>query len=148
MLTNMTLSKRNLFFKIGIAFAALSLVLAAASISLTSSAYAPLMQESAGRSRGILQFILTRFVEPHAYVPYVSMLISSLYSCITIIIVYYFFEKTQAPEILFFFLFVLSFSFEGARSMLPLVRSLNMPNLYAIIATRILIFSRYFGLLS
>jgi hypothetical protein len=76
------------------------------------------------------------------------MLSSVLYAFITTILIYYFFEKTQSPEILFFALFVASFSFEALRVMVPLVAVNNLPNVYLVMSSRVLLIARYFGVFS
>jgi hypothetical protein len=104
--------------------------------------------ESARRSPGAVQAVVGRFLAPSPYVPLVSMLAAALYALITIILIYYFFEKTQCPEILFVALFVLSFSFEGMRIMTPLKAVREIPALYLVMASRFMLFGRYFGIFS
>jgi hypothetical protein len=71
-----------------------------------------------------------------------------IYAFVTLILIYYFFEKTQSPEILFFALFVLSLSFEGMRLMAPLQKIHQIPALYLLMASRALLFGRFFGIFS
>jgi len=144
----MTLSARNHLFRGGIIFAALSLCLAAA-----GGYYAfPAFPETAGtaglRSQGILQGITANLAEPSAYIPFWTILGLVAYSLISIILIYYFFENTQSPEILFFALFLISLSFEFVRILLPLRRIIPFPADYLMAASRVLIFGRYFGLFS
>ena len=53
------------------------------------------------RLGGILQALLENRAYPSAYVPFFTMLAAVVYSLISIILIYYFFEKTQSTEILF-----------------------------------------------
>ena len=144
----MTLSARNYIFRGGIIFAALSLCLAAAGGYFAFPAF----QETAGtadlRSQGILQGIAVKLSESSAFVPFWTILGLVAYSLISIILIYYFFENTQSPEILFFALFLISLSFEFIRILLPLKRVFPFPSTYLMTASRILIFGRYFGLFS
>jgi hypothetical protein len=71
-----------------------------------------------------------------------------VYALVTTILIYYFFEKTQSPEILFFAFFVLSFAFEGARTMIPLKQAYDLPAVFLVMGTRVLLFGRYFGIFS
>jgi hypothetical protein len=77
-----------------------------------------------------------------------TMAVAGAYALITLILIYYFFEKTQAPEILFVAFFTLSFVFETARIIVPLQVAYALPGMYLIIAYRVLLFGRYFGLFS
>ncbi|MDR0388242.1 MAG: hypothetical protein LBH57_09435 [Treponema sp.] len=87
-------------------------------------------------------------MSPAPYVPFAAIITSVVYSLITMILIYYFFEKTQAPEILFIAFFTLSFAFESARLIIPFCSARELPSVYLIAAYRILIFGRYFGLFS
>ena len=144
----MTLSARNDFFKGGIILAALSLILIAAGAYVAFPAYPEAEASAAMRSRGIIQLLIEDSVEPSAYVSFFTMLAAVAYSFISIILINYFFEKTQSPEILFFGLFVISLSFEFARIMVPLKTALSFPAMYLITGSRLLLFGRYFGLFS
>jgi hypothetical protein len=71
-----------------------------------------------------------------------------LYSFFSIILTYYFFEKTQSPEVLFVVFFAASFSLESLRFIIPLGRIYEIPSLYLLMSSRIILFGRYFGLFS
>jgi hypothetical protein len=66
----------------------------------------------------------------------------------SILLSYFSFEKTQSPEILFVVLFAASFSLESLRLIIPLGRTYEVPSLYMLMAARIILFGRYFGLFS
>jgi hypothetical protein len=74
--------------------------------------------------------------------------LSSVYALVAILFIYYFFEKTQAPEILFIAFFVLSFAFEAGRIMIPLKKAYDLPSVYLIMSDRVMLFGRYFGIFS
>jgi hypothetical protein len=144
----MTLSERNIFFRAGIFTAAASVLL----IGAVSFVILPVLPSAAGeitqRSPGIIQSLIGRFLEPNPYAPFASMAGAGIYALLTIVLVYYFFEKTQAPEILFVALFAVSFSFEVIRILVPLKQLIIIPPLYQVIGFRALLFSRYFGIFS
>jgi hypothetical protein len=142
----MTLQDRNVIFKAGIVFALACFILTVAGSVFVFPVYPNL--ESARRSAGIAQAIAGRFLSPSPYVPMVSILAAAFYALATIILIYYFFEKTQCPEILFIAFFVLSFSFEGLRIMTPLKLIREIPALYLAMASRFMLFGRYFGIFS
>jgi hypothetical protein len=146
----MTLSVRNNCFKAGIVLASLSLAAVAAAVFVTipASAYPEAAAEAARRSAGMFQGLLERLLPPAPYVPFVSMLGAVLYSLISITFIYYLFEKTQSQEILFFSLFVISMAVESVRIIIPLKVVYDFPALYCVMAARLLVFSRYFGLFS
>jgi hypothetical protein len=70
------------------------------------------------------------------------------FSFLSIVLSYFFFEKTQSPEILFVVLFAGSFSLEALRLIIPLGQIYEIPSLYMLVAARIILFGRYFGLFS
>jgi hypothetical protein len=144
----MTLSARNACFKAGIAVASLSsLVIIAAAFTILP-AYPEAVAGSARRASGIFQSFAGNLQEPVPYASFLTMAVAVLYSLIGIILIHYFFEKTQCPEILFIGFFVVSFAFECFRIMIPLKITLDFPALYLANGGRILIFGRYFGLFS
>ncbi|MDR1318478.1 MAG: hypothetical protein LBJ90_02550 [Treponema sp.] len=143
----MTLSERNICFKAGIVLAALSIAaVVAASVTIIPARL--ILEETAIRSAGIFQALISRFLKPAPYSVYASIAGAVLYALITATLIYYFFEKTQSPEILFVFFFVLSFAVETTRFMLPLRRVYEIPSLYQLMAARTLLFGRYFGIFS
>ena len=144
----MTLSLRNNFFKAGIILAALSLGVAGIGGYFAFPAFPAAAESAAMRSQGIIQSFIESLAEPSSYIPFWVMLAASAYSLICITLIYFFFEKTQSPEILFIGLFVLSMLFEFSRLVIPLREIFAFPAVYLIAAFRTLIFGRYFGLFS
>jgi hypothetical protein len=144
----MTLSNRNYFFKAGIVISSVNLI----GIVIVSHKLFPLFPNlislSLRRSQSIIQALVGRFLSPAPYVPFVTIIIAVAYALITLILIYYFFEKTQSPEILFIALFTLSFAFESARLIVPLRAVWELPGLYLIASYRLLLFGRYSGLFS
>ena len=143
----MTLTQKNVFFKTGIAFCGISTVLAAAASFFVFPVYSS-MAENTRRPAGVIQAIIGRFLEADYSAVHVSILLLVLFSIAAMIFIYNFFEQTPAPEILYIAIFVISFSFEIIRLLLPLRLVFDIPLLYLLIASRVLIFSRYFSLFS
>ena len=144
----MTLSARNRFFKGGIILATLSLCIIAVGGYFTFSVFPRIEAYSAQRSWGMIQSFIAASAEPSAYVPLFTMIGAAAYSLISIILIYYFFEKTQSPEILFVALFVISLAFEVTRIIIPLKNVFPISGMYLVAVYRILFFGRYFGLFS
>ena len=143
----MTLSVRNHYFKGGIILAALSFSLTVLAGYFAFPFFPAALESAVLRSDGIIR-IFIEDLEPVAIVPLFSILGAVLYSLVSIILIYYFFEKTQSPEILFIALFVISLSFEITRIMIPLRMAFQFSAIYPVTASRLLLFGRYFGLFS
>jgi hypothetical protein len=143
----MTLSERNLYFKAGIFFSITALGLVIVTAHVVLPVY-PALAAAGRRSSGLVQLLLGRFLQPAPYVPFVTILVSVVYSLITAVLIYYFFEKTQSPEILFVVFFVLSFAFEAVRIMVPIRMKFELPSVFLVMAWRALLFGRYFGIFS
>ncbi|MDR2103430.1 MAG: hypothetical protein LBP42_04925 [Treponema sp.] len=144
----MTLSQRNDFFKAGIFVASVFLIIITALSFIILPVYASAVSETTQRSAGIFQFFITPFLQASPHASFASMASAVIYAFTTIILIYYFFEQTQSPEILFFAIFVISFSFEGIRVMVPLKIVYGLSNVYLMMGSRILLFARYFGIFS
>jgi hypothetical protein len=144
----MTLYDRNIFFRVEIVIAGGFLVLAGILALRALPACPAAMAEAVRRSPGIIQGLANRFLEPNPFVPFASLAAAALFSPIALVLIYFFFEKTQAPEILFITLFVLSFSFEVMRLMTLLQKTWVIPSIYLLLASRTLLFGRLFGIFS
>jgi hypothetical protein len=146
MLTVMTLYGRNVFFRIEIIIAAVLFILTGVLAFRALPVCPAAMEDSVRRSPGIIQGLVVRFLEPSPYIPFVSLVGGGLYAFVTLVLIYFSFEKTQAPEILFISLFVLSFSFEAMRLLTPLQMVWAIPSVYLLMASRMLLFGRFFGI--
>ena len=144
----MTLSNRNIFLKSGIVFSALCVLLIIAASFVTIPAYSSIDTENIKRPSGFFQMIIGRFSKPNFYAVHSSIAVLVLYSLAALGLIYYYFEKTQSPEILFIAFFVTSLACESARLVLPLQQIFEIPFFYLFVASRILLFGRYFGLFS
>jgi hypothetical protein len=145
---DMTISSRNRVFKAGIVISLTALALITVEAFVILPLYPDLIPMAARRSGGFLQSIVGHFLNPAPYAPFAAMAGAVLYSFITMIFIYYFFEKTQAPEIFFFAFFAFSLAFEAIRIVVPLGLIYRLPNIYLVMASRVLLFGRYFGILS
>jgi hypothetical protein len=148
MLLAMTLYGRNAFFRIEIVISGGFLILAGALALQALPACPAVMAEAVKRSPGVIQSLAVRLLEPEPFVPFVSLSAAVLFSPAALILIYLFFEKTQAPEILFITLFVLSFSFESMRLMTLLQKVWVIPSIYLLLASRALLFGRLLGIFS
>ncbi|MDR0400848.1 MAG: hypothetical protein LBH51_07890 [Treponema sp.] len=147
MLAAMTIYGRNAFFRVEILIAAGFLILAGALVFTALPGCSAAMEEAVKRSAGLVQGLLAR-LEPSPLAPLVSLSGAALFSLAALVCIHFFFEKTQAPEILFVSLFVFSFSFEIMRLITPLQKIWNLPSLYPLLASRTLLFGRFFGIFS
>jgi hypothetical protein len=144
----MTLSSRNVVFKAEIAGSVLILTGIIAASFTTLPLYGEMLVQAVKRPPGLFQALISQFLEPAPLVSYAVMIAAAVYSLVTIALIFYFFEKTQAPEILFITFFAVSFAFEAARLIAPLRIAMNLPGFFLVFGHRVIIFGRYFGLFS
>ena len=78
----------------------------------------------------------------------IAIVTSCVFAAATIALMYYSFEKTQAPEILFFAFFGFSFCGEAFRIMVPLAKIHEWSPAVVVYAARAIEFARFFGTLS
>ncbi|MDR2480183.1 MAG: hypothetical protein LBD48_12850 [Treponema sp.] len=144
----MTLSGRNILFKTGIAVASFSALLIIFASFTVIPVYSGMEAEITRRSEGFFQAFISRFLDADLYAVHAAIAGSVAYALVALILIYHYFETTQSPEIMFIVLFVVSFSFEAIRLILPLRNIYDIPSLYLLMAFRALLFSRYFGIFS
>jgi hypothetical protein len=143
----MTLSGRNAFFRVGIVFCAVSTLLILIASFFLMPDY-PSMNENARRPSGFLQSILGNFLDVNYIAVHISLVMVVLFSLAGIIMILSFFEQTSAPEILYIAFFTVSFAFETIRIILPLQSIYDIPSFYTLLASRVLLFARFFGIFS
>jgi hypothetical protein len=143
----MTLTDRNAFFKVGIVISAICTILVIISCFFLLPAYS-MMEENDHRPPEFFQVFVSRFLNVNYFAVHTSLVTAVLFSFIMLILIHYFFEQTQVPEIIYIAFFTFSFSFEIFRLIVPLHFIRHIPSLYLLIASRILLFSRYFGIFS
>ncbi|MCL2600815.1 MAG: hypothetical protein FWD88_06510 [Treponema sp.] len=144
----MTLSNRNTVFKAGIAISALCLLIGIIASIETVPVYEHMEAEITLRPDSFAQAFLERHFETRLLAVHFTVLLLALYALLSIVFIYFFFEKTQAPEIFFVAFFAASFAPEVLRLVLPLGRVYEIPSLYLLMASRIILFGRYFGIFS
>jgi len=144
----MTLSGRNIFFKAGIAIAAICTFLGLIASFELIPAYASIDTEDFFRPQSFFNAFTGNYLEISFYAVHAAVLAAVIYSLVSVLMIYYFFEKTQSPEILYIAFFSISLSFEAARLVLPLHFIHNIPPVYQLMASRLLLFGRYFGIFS
>ena len=143
----MTLSARNNVFKGGIALAALCLLICAAASFKVIPAYSLMEFDDMARSKWIFHTVEKPF-DVNALAVHFSIAASVLYSLLTLIFIYFSFEKTQSPEILFVAFFAVSFAPEVLRLIIPLNSVFPVSPLYLLMTSRVILFGRYFGIFS
>jgi hypothetical protein len=144
----MTLSARNNIFTGMLAASSLSLVLCVVA-SIPAIPVYPLMEEAVSRrSAGMFQPLFVRFFDARLLAVHWCILGVVAYSVLAIALTYYYFEKTQSPEVLFVVFFAASFCPEALRLILPLGQVYEIPLLYTLMASRIILFARHFGIFS
>jgi len=143
----MTLSERNVFFRVAIAFSAVSTLLTLA-VSWLIVPYYKTMAENTRRPGEFVLFFLGRLLKPDYYAVHASMLILVIFSLVVLFLILSFFEQTATPEILYISLFIFSFTFEIIRLVMPLHLIYTIPSFYILVLLRALLFARYFGIFS
>ena len=144
----MTLSARNNIFRLGIALSFLCLLICLFASVKATSVYASMEQEITRRSGGLFQILTGKLFDTNLLAVHWCVTALVLYSLLSIILIYFFFEKTQSPEILFVVFFAASFAPEALRLLLPLSRVYEIPSLYLLMTSRVTLFGRYFGIFS
>ena len=144
----MTLSERNIFFKAGIAFSALCIIICIVSSIRVIPVYGFMEDDIARRSEGILQAFAGLYTNVKLMAVHCCILALVLFSFLSVIFIHYFFEKTHSPEILFIVFFAASFATEAFRLVIPLGYVYEIPSLYLILSSRMVLAGRFFGLFS
>jgi len=144
----MTLPNRNAVLKAGIGVSLAFLLIGIAASPMTIPVYAQMETEAVLRSEGLFYALFGRHLEVRLLAAHFVALALALYSLFAVAFIYFFFEKTQAPEILFVAFFAISMAPETLRMTIPLGQVHEIPSLYLMIASRVVLFGRYFGVLS
>jgi hypothetical protein len=143
----MTLSERNVFFRVAIAFCAISALLTLAISWLVVPLYKTI-GETDRRPWEFAQFFLGRLFEPDFFAVHASLAALVVFSLVGLFLILSFFEQTATPEILYVSFFIFSFSFEIIRLIIPLHIIYTIPSFYLLTLMRVLLFARYFGIFS
>jgi hypothetical protein len=141
----MTISKHIVLLKIGIVVSFLGIIAFAVSARYIFPFY-PGLIDYGQAPREIPAFIARLLPEPAPYAAFISTGISVLFAFAAQVLLFYYFEKTQSIEIRFLGIFLFSFTFEILRILFPLKEALQLSGYITIIAARLLIFGRLYGL--
>ena len=144
----MTLSERNIVFKTGMVITFLSLLVCIAASVLIIPLYEKMGSEITHYSNSLFRTFSGNFLNSNLLAAHICIMVLVLFSFLSIIFIYYFFEKTQSGEILFVYFFSASFTFEILRLILPIIQVYEIPSMYLLGAFRIIFFGRYFGIFS
>ena len=141
----MTLSERNNFFKAGIVSCAVCAILVITATFFTMPLYSEnLIEPPADGNKSLISSIAGL----NYFAVHISLLFFAVFSLAGMILIYYYFERTSTPEILYIAFFVVSCSFEVIRIIIPLQLVIQFPLIYIITGMRILLFARFFGIFS
>ena len=143
-----TVSQRNTIFKIILAISLLCILICVAGSIRVIPIYNYMEEEITRRSESVFQVFAGKYLDLKLMAVHICILTIVLYSFFTTAFIYYFFEKTQSPEILFIVFFAASFSAEAFRLVIPLGYVYEIPSMYLILSSRIVLFGRFFGLFS
>jgi len=144
----MTLSERNNLFKMGIVLCSICTLFVAAASFLIIPVFSGIMGEYTRRPGNVFQLLTGFFMGSSYYAVYISLAAAVLYSLVSIIFIYFFFERTSSPEILYIAIFTVSFALEAARFILPLQHIFYFSLFYVGLAIRLLLFARFFSIFS
>ncbi len=100
------------------------------------------------RSGGPVTSLFEFLAKPSLWTTMAAIPFASLYAAGTVAMLYYSFEKTQAPEILFFALFAFSLVLEVFRIAVPIAYAREWPPAFVVGAARVIAFGRFFGVLA
>ena len=144
----MTLSSRNRLLLVGIA--ASVPVLAGLAFAMPEAIASALSTLSGAerRTEGLATLWASFFARPSAAAILASIPLSVVFASVSVALLYYSFEKTQAPEILFFAAFCFSLTVEAFRIAVPLSVARDWPPAIIVGAARSIAFGRFFGILS
>ena len=144
----MTLSERNDVFKGGIVISLICLLICIAASIKVIPVYPSMEQEVIARSRGIFHTLAEKLFNAQFLAVNCCIMVSVLFSFLSIFLIYFSFEKTQSPEILFIAFFAASFAPETLRLIIPLGHIYDIPSLYYLMVSRVILFCRCFGIFS
>jgi len=144
----MTLSERNAFFKIGIILCSIFTLFVSAASFLIIPVFSEIMAEYTRRPGNVFQIVTGYFLGSNNYAVYASLSAAVLYSLFSIIFIHFFFERTSSPEILYIAIFTISFALEAVRLVLPLQHIFYFSLFYVGLASRVLLFARFFSIFS
>lgn len=141
----MTLSTRNRLILFGLLFIFIFYLFIGFLLSDILEGTVLAMQKASSRPTTGIASLGARFFKMSVYTPLVSSFSLSLISLVSLILVYFFFEKTHVPEVLCTVLFLFSLSLELSRCLVPLVVEQNLSYSYISLVTRIVLAGRLGG---
>ncbi len=144
----MTLSTRNHIIIGAFAVSLAPLLFLAFSAPVLFQSSPGLIDQAEWRSSGLLQLALSSFFGPSDMAVKTALFFSVILAAGALVYLYYYFEKTHTPEILFLALFAFSLAFESIRATIPLSYSGRWPRPLLIGTGRALEFARLYGLFS
>ncbi|MCX7655941.1 MAG: hypothetical protein N2Z76_05410 [Treponemataceae bacterium] len=141
----MTLSVRNRLIFLGVLFIVICYLFIGFLLPDILKGTVLAMQKASSRPTSGIASLGTRLFKMNIYSSLVSSFSLSLISVVSVVLVYFFFEKTHVPEVLCTVLFLFSLSLELSRCLVPLVIDQNFSYSYIALATRIVLAGRLGG---
>ena len=140
----MTISRHVFFLKAGITVSFLALIAFAVFARDTLPVYGDLVAKASQRSGGA--FIAGLLPSPAPYAAFIGIGTAVLFAFVSQALLLYFFEKTQAIEARLLGTFLFSFTFEILRTVIPLKTVMRLSGYIPAIASRLIVFGRFYGL--
>ena len=110
----------------------------------TLPVYSDLVGQASQRSGG--GFIAALLPSPAPYAAFAGIGTAVLFAFVSQVLLFYFFEKTQAIEVRLLGTFLFSFTFEVLRIVVPLRAVMRLSGYIPAIASRLMVFGRFYGL--
>jgi hypothetical protein len=133
-----------ILLKAGIALSFLTLLVFVIFARDTLPVYGDLVKQAAVRSGG--GFIAGLFPSPAPYAAFAGTGLAVLFAFAAQVLLFYFFEKTQAMEVRLLGMFLFSFVFEILRIVIPLKTVMHLSGYIPLITSRLIVFGRFYGL--
>jgi hypothetical protein len=139
----MTISRHIILLKAGITVSFLALLV----FALFARDTLPLCNDLIGKAARRSGWLHIGFLPPpEPYAAFAGTVIAVLFAFVSQVLLFYFFEKTQAMEIRLLGVFLFSFTFEILRIVTPLKTVLRLPGYIPEITSKLIVFGRFYGM--
>jgi hypothetical protein len=140
----MTTSRHVILLKAGIAVSFLTLLVFVIFARDTLPVYGDIVMQAAERSGG--GFIAGLLPPFSPYAVFAGIGTAVLFAFVSQVLLFYFFEKTQAIEVRLLGMFLFSFTFEILRIVIPLKTVMQLSGYIPVITSRLIVFGRFYGM--
>jgi hypothetical protein len=142
--SSMTISRHVILLKAGIVVSFLTLLVFVILARDTLPVYGNLVRLAAERSGG--GFIAGLLPPSSPYAVFAGIGTAVLFAFVSQVLLFYFFEKTQAIEVRLLGMFLFSFTFEILRIVIPLKTTMQLSGYIPVITSRLIVFGRFYGM--